>query len=220
MQTATGRYLVAALLLIVGIAGAHVIRRSRAVDAGYMPTFEELPQRIGDYVFEDGEVSDTAIAFLNPDAMKVFGYRNENADPTYVDISLIYGKDWRPIHSPLHCLAAAGWSIGSQEEVRIGAAKLPHDGEIVAKRLGAVKRSRELEVLYALAYPGGTSASWPKFAYRVATGKAGAGGMIIMLRAVVEKGDRQGTQAELARVLAEIYPAAVSFWYESQEPVE
>ncbi len=218
MQTATRRYLVAALLLIVGIVGAHGIRRSRAVDAGYMPTFEELPKRIGNYVFEEGEVSDTAIAFLNPDAMKVFGYRAEYTNPQYVDVSLIYGKDWRPIHSPLHCLAAAGWSIGSQQEVMVPAANMPHDGDIVAKRLGAVKRGRELQVLYALAYPGGTTASWVTFAYRVATGKAGVGGMIIMVRALVENGDRQAAQDELARVLAEIYSPAVSFWYTGEPP--
>ncbi len=208
------------MLLVVGIVGAHTIRRARAVDAGYMPTFADLPQRIGDYVFEEGEVSDTAIAFLNPDAMKVFGYRNKNANPEYVDISAIYGKDWRPIHSPLHCLAAAGWSIGSQEEVAVPAANLPHEGDLVAKRLNAVKRGRELQVLYVLASPGGTPDSWPKVAYRVAMGRAGAGGMIIMLRAVVRNADRQAAQDELLRVLAEIYSPAVSFWYDSDEPDE
>ena len=99
-------------------------------------------------------------------------------------------------------------------------AGLPHDSDMVAKRLNCVKHGRELQVLYVLAYPGGSTASWPKFAYRVATGRAGAGGMIIMLRAVVRRGDRPATQETLARVLAEIYPPVVSFWYENGEPGE
>jgi len=193
----------------------------RAADAGYMPDFKQMPERIGEYVAHDMELSETVINFLRPDAMRSVEYRSPNSNPPWLDISVIYGKDWRPIHSPLHCLAAEGWAIGTQEEVTIEVPDgLPRPDTLVAKRLRAVREGVELVVLYVLAYPGGTTSSWPKFAYKVATGRARAGGVILLLQTPVTGGDCERAEEAASKTIAEVYPACVSFWYEDNDASE
>jgi len=203
--------------LALGLAGVLTIRQMRAADAGYKPTFSSIPDRIGEYTLHELELDPTVVNFLRPEAMREIEYSSETANPPWVDISIIYGKDWRPIHSPLHCLSTQGWSIGSQEEITIDLpGDVPHPGPLVAKRLRVGKEGAEMVVLYVLAYPGGTTSSWPKFAYKVATGRGGAGGVILMSRALVTAGERAVADAAAADTLARVYPGCVDFWYSRQ----
>ena len=105
--------------------------------------------------------------------------------------------------------------MGTQEQITIEVPDgLPHQRTLVAKRLRAVRESAEVVILYVLAYPGGTTSSWPKFAYKVATGRAGAGGVILLLHTPVIGGDCERAEDAASKAIAEVYPACVRFWYE------
>jgi hypothetical protein len=217
MQAITRRYIVAAVLLAASVVAASAIRHVRDADPGYMPTFASLPKHIGEYTCHELPVQASVLHFLQPDAIRTVEYRALDANPPWVDVSVIYGKDWRPIHSPLHCLAADGWAIGTQEEVAISVPDGPQKHqEIVAKRLRADKQGKQLAVLYALAHIDGTTSSWPRFAYEVATGRAGAGGVILLMRAPVVGESSDRAPEVLAECMAVILPACVDFWYETK----
>jgi len=200
---------------VASVVAVRAIRHMRMADAGYMPDFKQMPERVGEYVGHEMELSETVVNFLHPDAMRSVEYRSPGSNPPWLTVSVIYGKDWRPIHSPLHCFAADGWAIGTQEEITIEVPDgLPHPGTLVAKRLHAVREGAEVVALYVLAYPGGTTASWPRFAYKVATGPGGAGGVIVLLQTPVTGGDREKAKTAASKTMAEVYPACVQFWYE------
>lgn len=215
MQASTRRHIAAAVLLAAGLIAVHAIRQMRDVDPGYMPRFDTMPDQIGQYVARELPVEESVLHFLRPDAIRAVEYRAENGNPPWLDLSVIYGKDWRPIHSPLHCLAAEGWAIGVQENVNIHVPAGPeHHRDVTAKQLRATKGGMELVVLYALADAGGTSSSWPRFAFKVATGPAGSGGVILLIRAPVVQGDGDRAREAVAEALAAIFPSCVEFWYE------
>jgi len=196
-----------------------VARQMRPPDAGYMPDFRQMPQRLGDYEAHEMPISETVTNFLHPDAIRSLQYRSSSSNPPWLDVSVIYGKDWRPIHSPLHCFAADGWAIVSQEEVTIQVSEgLPHPGPLVAKRLRIVKEGVEVIALYTLGYRGGVTSSWLTFAYRVAAGGGGSGGVILLLQTPVTAGERDRAEAAASKTLAEVYPTCVQFWYEDDTP--
>ena len=215
MQTITRRHITAAALLIGAIFATDALVRVRDTDGGYMPDFSRLPERIGNRTAQEQEITDLTMALLQPDAIRDLLYVDESASVEWVDITFIYGKDWRPIHSPLHCYTADGWSIGKQEAVVVRpAGALPHEGDLIAKQLEVRKGKSRILVLYALAYQGGTTASWPDFAFKVATGHGHPGGMILLLSAPIPGSDKQAAVEAVREVLSTVYPTAVAFWYE------
>lgn len=214
MQTITRRHIAAATLLIGAIFATDALVRVRETDGGYMPDLNLLPERIGSRLAQEQEITDLTMALLQPDAIRDVLYVDEKSPVEWVDITLIYGKDWRPIHSPLHCYTADGWSIGKQDAVVVSpVGTLPHDGDLIAKQLEVRRGKSRILVLYALAYRGGTTASWPDFAFRVATGHGHPGGMILLLSAPIPGGDRQAAADAVREVLSTVYPTAVEFWY-------
>ncbi len=215
MQTITRRHIAAAALLIGSIIATDALVRVRDTDGGFMPDFSRLPEQVGSRIIEEQQVADLTIAVLEPDAIRDVVYRDESNPVRWVDITLIYGKDWRPIHSPLHCYAADGWGIGRQDAVVVPfPGELPHQGELIAKQLEVRKEHTRILVLYALAYQGGTTASWPHFAFKVATGRGHPGGMILLLSAPIPGDDKQAAIDAAREVLTTVYPAAVDFWYD------
>ena len=207
----------AAILLAASVVAASAIRHVRDADPGYMPTFAALPERIGEYTCHELPVQASVLHFLQPDAIRTVEYRALDANPPWVDVSVIYGKDWRPNHTPLHSLDADGWANGTQEEVSIsdpaGPQKHP---DIVAKRRRADKQGKQLAVLYALAHIDGTTSSWPRVTYIVATGSNGEGGVIKLMRAPVVGESSDRAPEVLAEFMAAILPACVDFWYETK----
>lgn len=201
------------MLLALSLAGVQYLRAVRAVDAGLLPDFDLLPETIGNYTAEVLPVDEVAMAFLQPAAMQSIVYSDEADSAPPVDITMIYGKEWRSIHSPLHCYAAEGFAIGKQEVV---SAEVMMAGgardTIAARRLMAVKDGHEVVVLYALAVPGGTAQSFPEFAWRVATGHGHAGGMIILVRAPIRGNDRELSIKACETVLETCFEPATRFW--------
>lgn len=212
------RYLAAAVLLFVGAGLTHASRTLRHAEAHYEPDFSRVPLVIGDYQGERRPVDESIFAYLDAVAMEERMYTGPDG---WVRLALIYGTDWRSIHAPTGCFPAQGWHIAHSRTLNLPAPpESPHPGPIQVQVLDVTKDERRLIAMFSYARPGGTTSDWTVHGWKVATGPRGAGGMIISLQSAVPDGDARAVEDTLARFMAEVYPGAVSFWYEGKSPAD
>jgi hypothetical protein len=154
-------------------------------------------------------------AYLEADVMRTVAY---GQPPEWVTVSVIYGGSWRTVHSPAQCYPAAGWQVVWEHDAIIPVKQdLPH-GKPVLGRIMRVERDDQAQmVLFVFAHKGGTAIDYAEHAWAVQTGPPGAGGLSLMLSSPLF-GSEKHTQGRLISAASQIYPHAVSFWYEDWEP--
>lgn len=218
MHQDTRRYLAAAVLLLVGAGLTQATRTVREAEAHYEADFSRVPLVIGEYEGERRPVDESIFAYLEAAAMEERIYTGPDG---WVRLALVYGTDWRSVHAPTGCFPAQGWHIMHNRTVDLPAPPgSPHPGPVQVRVLDVTRDEARLLAMFAYARPGGTTADWTLHGWRVATGPRGAGGMIIILQSAVQDGNARAVEETLARFMAEIYPRAVSFWYEGQPHAE
>ncbi len=210
MSADAQRYLVAIGLLVMAGAGARFVDAWRVAPARYKVDFASVPLKVGDFQGREVEVDEATRSYLKPDAMVTRVYEGARR----VMVSLIYSRDWTQIHNAAGCFPAQGWLILEDAQIDIPLAAPVAEQEVIhGRRLYCRKQGKELVSVFVFAYPGGTTSDWTRYAMKVALGPRGAGGLIIISQTAVEGGKVQRAAADLTRLVAGIYPAAVAFWY-------
>lgn len=211
MQQDSRRYLVALALLLAGAACANLLWSKRPTEVSYRVSFDQVPDHIGTLAGERVPVEQRIFNYLGADAMEEVLYRNED---TQVRLSLVYGTDWRAVHSPLSCLPQMGWQVDRRELVHLSAPpNTPHQGPLHGQLLTAHRNSQKLMVLYLFAHQGGTTGDMQAQAVAVMRNPRGSGGLIISASTPVVTETDTTAQALLKQVCTNVYLPAVDFWY-------
>lgn len=213
MLTDKGRHLVALVLLLVGAVSANLLWAGRAPEVHYKVDFRNVPMQVAGLQGALKPTEQRIFAYLGADAMQEYIYKN---DKRRVDLTLVYGTDWRAVHSPLSCLPQQGWQVDEQRQLRLRAPSgCPHPGPINGQVLRAHKPDgREQLVMYVFAHKGGTSGDWIKQGWEVARQPRGSGGLMVLLSMSVPRGDVKTAQSLLEEVFGGVYVPATAFWYQ------
>lgn len=211
MHSGTRRHLVAALLLVAGAAGANLLWARRAPQVRYDVNFREVPMQIAEMTGRKVPVDQQTFSYLGADVMEEREYAGEGRAAR---LSLVYGRDWRAVHSPLSCLPQQGWQVAEKRLVDVAAPPgIPHSGPLHGQLLLARRSNQQLMVLYVFAHRGGTVGDWVKQGWIVSQAPAGTGGLMLSLSTYVVAGETGAAQRLLEEVLTSVYAPAVSFWY-------
>jgi len=199
--------------LLAAAAAVEAVRIVSSAPPAFTPNFATLPMKIGDYQGQNREVDEFIRKYLGAEQMLERLYTGPGGS---VSVTLIYGADWRDVHSPVSCLPAQGWLIVADDSIQVSApTNLPIPDAVHARLLRAVKNDQHQMAAFAFCHPGGTTSNWIYQGWKVLTGPRGAGGVIIILNTEPTP-DLKATRQRLEQFLAAVYPHAVSFWY--QEP--
>jgi hypothetical protein len=212
MQSDTRRHLVALALLLAGGVWANILWAGRAPAVSYHPDFKGIPLEVAGLKGSVVPVEQRIFTYLGADSMEDLKYADEQRT---VNLSLVYGADWRAVHSPLSCLPQQGWQVAQRRMITLKApAGCPHPGPLNGQLLQATKPGgRELLVLYVFAHHGGTSGDWMQQGWAVSKQPRGSGGLMLLLSMPMVGNDVKGAQSLLEEVLDGVYNPAVSFWY-------
>lgn len=212
MQQYPRRYLVAALLLVVGGAMVNAIWLNRPTEASYTASFDKVPLAVGSFKGEVLPVEKRIYAYLDADAVEEIEYTGPRGQTAH--LSLVYGKDWRALHSPLSCYPQQGWSVDEKRIVELPAPPgCPHPGPLQATLMRVHKERQALLALYLFPHKGGTEADWVKQSWAVARSPRGTGGIIMALSTPIGGGDADAALELLTQLLDAAYGPATEFWY-------
>jgi hypothetical protein len=211
--TDKGRHLVALAVLLAGAASANLLWAGRAPAVHYHVDFRNVPLQVVGLQGAPKPTDQRIFTYLGADAMQEFTYKDGKRR---VDLALVYGTDWRAVHSPLSCLPQQGWQVDEQRQVQLPAPSgCPHPGPINGQVLLAHKPDgREQLVLYVFAHKGGTSGDWVKQGWEVARQPSGSGGLMLLLSMPIARGDARRAQSLLEEVFGSVYVPATAFWYQ------
>ena len=213
MSATARRYLVAMIILLAAAAAVEAVRIVSSAPPAFAPDFATLPMKIGNYQGQPREVDEFIREYLGAEQMLERLYTGPDG---LVSVTLIYGADWRDVHSPVSCLPAQGWLIVADDAIQVSApTNLPIPGTVHARLLRAVKNDQHQMAAFAFCHPGGTTSNWIYQGWKVLTGPRGAGGVIVILNTEPTP-ELKAARQRLEQFLAAVYPHAVSFWY--QEP--
>ena len=213
MSATARRYLVAIVILLAAAAAVEAVRIVSSAPPAFAPDFATLPMKIGNYQGQPREVDEFIREYLGAEQMLERLYTGPDGS---VSVTLIYGVDWRDVHSPVSCLPAQGWLIVADDSIQVSApTNLPIPGAVHARLLRAIKNDQHQMAAFAFCHPGGTTSNWIYQGWKVLTGPRGAGGVIVILNTEPTP-NREAAQQRLEQFLAAVYPHAVSFWH--QEP--
>lgn len=213
MHAGTRRHLVAALLLLAGAGGANLLWARRAPQVRYDVSFRDVPGQVAGMSARLVPVDQQTFAYLGADVMQELEYKGEGRAAR---LSLVYGRDWRAVHSPLSCLPQQGWQVAEKRLVDVAAPPgIPHAGPLRGQLLLARRADQQLMVLYVFAHRGGTVGDWVKQGWIVSQAPPGTGGLMLSLSTYVVPGETGAAQRLLEEVLTSVYASAVSFWYSS-----
>ena len=211
MLADTRRYLVAGALLLAGAVAANLLWAGRAPQAHYNVDFKSVPREIAGMKAESVPVEKRIFDYLGADAMDELEYTGPERS---VRLSLVYGTDWRAVHSPLSCLPQQGYQVQDRRMVDLPAPPgAPQSEPLHGQQLLARRPSDALLVLYVFAYRGGTTGDWVKQGWAVSATPRGTGGLMLSLSTSVSGGNEAAAEQALREVLASAYIPAVSFWY-------
>jgi hypothetical protein len=211
MQTDTRRYLTAIVLLLAGAAYANLLWARRAPEVHFDVSFRDLPRQVGDMTGAPVPVEKRIFDYLGADAMDELEYTTGQRS---VRVSLVYGRDWRAVHSPLSCLPQQGYQVQRKQMVDLPAPLgTPHPGPLHGQQILGRRGTDGLLVLYVFAHEGGTTGDWVKQGWAVSETPRGSGGLMISLSTPVVGGDVAAAEKVLRQLLSAIYVPAVSFWY-------
>jgi len=211
MHADARRYLVAAVLLLGGAACANLLWARRAPQVRYRVDFRDLPTRVGDMKAERVPVDQRIFQYLGADVMDELEYTSSAGS---VRLSLVYGTDWRAVHSPLSCLPQQGWQVSEKKLLDVEAPSgCPHPGPLHGQVLHGRRGSQEILVLYVFAHRGGTTGDWMQQGWAVSQAPRGTGGLMLSLSTYPRPGATGAARELLEEVLASVYVPAVRFWY-------
>ncbi len=211
MRSDTGRYLVALALLLAGAACANALWVRRGPEVRYRVNFRDLPQQVAGMQASRVPVDQRIFNYLGADAMDELKY---TAPGREVHLSLVYGVDWRAVHSPLSCLPQQGWQVSSKQLVDLAAPPdCPHPGPLHGQLLHGRRGNDQIMVLYVFAHRGGTTGDWVKQGWVVSQQPRGTGGLMVSLSAHPQGQTPAQVQTLLEEVLVHVYSPAVHFWY-------
>jgi hypothetical protein len=208
----TRRYLVAIVLLLAGAAYANLLWARRAPEVRYRVSFKDVPEQIGELQGSQVPVDQRIFNYLGADVLEELKYSSPDRE---VHLSLVYGVDWRAVHSPLSCLPQQGWQVSAKQLVDIPApAGCPHPGPLHGQLLhGRRAGDQEIVVLYVFAHRGGTTGEWVKQGWAVSQAPRGTGGLMLSLSTYPRPGGFEDARGLLEEVLTSVYVPAVGFWY-------
>ncbi len=214
MPPVTRRYLAALVVIVVAAGAVHALRALSITAPAYQPNFQALPRQIAGHDGEELEVNESIFGFLGADAMIERLYTGPDG---WVSVTLIYGAHWRNVHSPAGCYPAQGWLIITDDPIEVAAPdNSPTPAPVEGRLLRVMKNEQQRLAMFSFCHPGGTTSDWTKQGWKVATGPRGAGGVIIILNTEPIP-TRSAAQQRLKQFLAEVYPYAVSFWYQESD---
>jgi len=198
-------------LLLAGAAYANLLWARRAPEVRYRLDFKAIPRQIGDMRATRVPVDERIFNYLGADAMDEFKYASADRE---AHLSLVYGVDWRAVHSPLSCLPQQGWQVYTRKLVDIPAPPgCPHPGPLQGQMLEGRRGEQQILVLYVFAHRGGTTGDWVKQGWVVSQSPRGTGGLMLSLSTYPQAGETGEARALLEEVLTSVYVPAVSFWY-------
>ncbi|HJN14603.1 MAG TPA: exosortase-associated EpsI family protein [Armatimonadota bacterium] len=102
------RYLIPALVLLAGAAGAHTIRHNRPA-GGATVDLSQIPLKLAGFQGFEEEPNASVFAYLGADQMLERYYVNAEKNQR-VELSVVYARGWRALHSPRECFKNQGWS--------------------------------------------------------------------------------------------------------------
>lgn len=212
MSNDTIRYIVACGLLGAAIVAQHLMPEP-SPRATVKPDWSTLPREIAGWRDEDLPVNRAVAEYLRAQALLTRIYRKGSMA---VEVSAVFGTQWRSLHSPAGCFFSQGWQAMKREQITIDApGNCPHPGPLHAEILVLSQGHRYLAVTYLYAYPGGTTASWVEQCYKVTRGGTEKGGIVVIFQALCNLADVNKMLAAEAELLRALYPYLVEVWYKS-----
>jgi EpsI family protein len=211
MQSLATRLVVACVLLAAGTAGVAVARVHKGAPVRFVFDAGAVPLSAAGYSGTDVPQASQIMQYLEAQAAVSRIYRREGAKP--VRLTVVYSTDWRSIHSPTGCYPAQGWNVERDDEVALPAPPGNSQAEpLQARAVVATKEGHAEQALFLYAYPGGTTSDWTREGWMVATGRTGAGGLVIILTTEAVGAKTDEARGNLAALLSELYEPTVSFW--------
>lgn len=212
MQNYTGRCLAASFLLLITGVYVNTVWSGRAPEVSYNVNFKDIPLEIGDAVGERIAVEQRIFEYLGADAMDELMYVFPSG--AAVRLSLVYGADWRVVHSPLSCYPQQGWTVVDDQEIEIEAPPdSPHPGPLYGRVLRVQRFDQKQLALYVFAHKGGTTGDWTAQGLAVQRTPRGSGGLLISTAASVRHDDYESALQNTLKILKKVYTPAVDFWY-------
>jgi len=211
LHDVTRRYLIALVLLAGAAVWANLLWSRQAPEAAYKPRFGDIPLQIGELKGEKIPVEQRIFNYLGADAMEEIMYAGDDRS---VRLSVVYGTDWRAVHSPLSCLPQMGWQVDKPQMVDLPAPPgTPHEGPLHGQLLLAHKGQQRQAVMYLFAHKGGTTGDWKAQGWAVNRTPRGTGGLLISASTPIARAGDTAAINMLKEVCSSVYLPATSFWY-------
>jgi EpsI family protein len=163
-----------ALLALTGLLCGSV-RRGRAGAAGSALGLDDLPLQLAGFRGRVLPPDQSVFAYLGADEMIDRIYVNPEETNT-VQLSMVYSRGWRALHSPRDCYKNQGWALIQDDpcEIALG------DGDAIhGKRLVMDKPGLRFVAVYTFVTGRATTGSWFLHSARMALGARGKGGALI-----------------------------------------
>ena len=200
-------------MLAAATVGVLAVRQRMPARAHYAFDADAVPLEVAGFAGGPGKDVSAAAQYLQAQAALSREY--QRGDEPAVQLTVIYGTDWRTVHAPTGCYPAQGWQVVREEPADLPAGGGPAE-PLHAHFLYATKSGHGECALFLYAHPGGTTADWARQGWVVATGRPGAGGLVLIATTKVgPQSDEQtivGARTRLADLVTAVYGPVVGFW--------
>ena len=109
MQSASRRCLIAGIMLAAATAGVIAVRQRVPATAHYAFDPDAVPLQVACFSGGPGPDLSAAAQYLQAQAALSREYQREEEPP--VQLTVIYGTDWRTVHAPTGCYPGQWWQI-------------------------------------------------------------------------------------------------------------
>jgi EpsI family protein len=164
------------LLVLTGLLSG-AVRRGRADVGGDALGLDDLPLQLAGFRGRVLPPDQSVFAYLGADEMIDRIYVNPEETNT-VQLSIVYSRGWRALHSPRDCYKNQGWALIEDDACEIALGDGGGDS-VHAKRLVMDKPGLRFVAVYTFATDRATTGSWFLHSARMALGGTGKGGALI-----------------------------------------
>ena len=206
-------------MLAAATAGVLAVRLRVPPAAHFAFDANAIPMQAAGFAGGPGQDVSAAAQYLQAQAALSRSYQREG-EPA-IQLTVVYGTDWRTVHAPTGCYPAQGWQVMREEPAELPASSAQSE-PLHACFLYATKGGHGECAMFLYAHPGGTTADWARQGWVVATGRPGAGGLVLIATTKVGTESDEpaiaSARARLGDLVTTLYGPIVGFWETTPPP--